>query len=137
MQKVIDTNSTIGYPYMVSNDYSNHVQQYDVRVGIMNVRVHLLNKVVDSSDYRVYNDPSIHNRTNDMPNIENRLQAIQSLSNAVAQLSSEDFKSWGLCRTIGEIQAALVHLNIDSLSTDDSPLQVAKSTCPTLFKKEA
>ena len=59
MKKVIDINPTLCYPYMVSNDHSDHVQQYDVGAEIMNVRACLLNKVVDTPDNRCYNDYSI------------------------------------------------------------------------------
>jgi len=59
MQKDIDINPTLCYPYMVSNDYPDHVPQCDVRSKIMNVRAHLLNKVVVTPDNRCYNDYSI------------------------------------------------------------------------------
>ena len=54
MQKDMDINPTLCYPYMVSNDYPDHVPQCDVRSKIMNVRSKYLIKLVDTLDNKDY-----------------------------------------------------------------------------------
>tara|TARA_R110000737_G_C14153363_1_gene408115 strand:+ start:169 stop:378 length:210 start_codon:yes stop_codon:yes gene_type:complete len=62
-----------------------------------------------------------------------RFEAIQALSTAIFHLADASLSTGGTMgrtskvRVVGEIQSALDHLGLDSLSIEESPTQVAKT----------